>query len=577
MLGRLLRAVLRPSPDAAVLNEEGIRAWHAGELSVAEQKFRLALQARPRYAAACSNLGMVIVEQRRLAEGLDFLKGAVQLDAAHAGARVNLANTLAYDGQIDAALTHYEAALRLEPDHAAARINFIKPCMDACRWDEVEAETRRLTELYRGGLADWSAQVLPFVSLLLPLPAPLQLAVARSHAAMLTSRYAASRAGILALRPPDRVGAKIRIAYLSGDFRNNAVGHQTAGMFGKHDRERFEVTAYSWGVDDGSEWRRRIESGCDRFVDIRGESFEKSAARIARDGMHILVSLSGYGGGSRNEILAMRPAPLQIQWLGYPGTMAADFIDYVVADEVVLPASIEAGFTEAIARLRHCYQVNDDRQPIAASALSRAEFGLPQSGFVFCSFNQSYKVDRAVFSCWMRLLAAQPGSVLWMLVTSPGAQANLRAAAKRAGVAPERILFAAPLPKAEHLARHRLADLFLDTWCINGGTTASDALWSGLPLLTLAGEGFGGRVAASLLTCMGLGELIARAPADYEHIALEIARNPEMLRTLRGRLSRARDASPLFDSGGFVRNFEAALAAMMQRHRDGQPPANLNV
>ncbi len=435
MLGRLLRAVLRPSPAAVLLNEAGIRAWHAGDLSDAEEKFRQALRERPRYAAACSNLGMVLVERRQLGEGLDLLKRAVEFDAGHAGARVNLANTLAYDGQIDAALTHYEAALHLEPDNAAARINFIKPCMDACRWDEVEAEAARLSELYRGGLSDWTSQVLPFVSLLMPLPASMQLAVARSHAAMLTSRYAASRARIQALRPVVRAGARVRIAYLSGDFRNNAVGHQMAGMFGCHNRERFEVHAYSWGSDDGSEWRRRIESGCDCFVDIRGESFEQSAARIARDGMDILVSLSGYGGGSRNEIFAMRPAPLQIQWLGYPGTMAADFIDYIVADEVVLPASIEARFTESIARLPHCYQVNDARQPIAAPRPARAEFGLPERGFVFCSFNQSYKVDRAVFACWMRLLAAQPGSVLWMLVTSSGAHAILRAAAVAVGVA----------------------------------------------------------------------------------------------------------------------------------------------
>lgn len=575
MLRRLLRGVFKATPAAVVLNEEGIRAWHAGELAAAEEKFRQALRTRADYAAACSNLGMVLVEQRQLAEGLDFLRRAVELDGGHASARVNLANTLAYDGQIDAALMHYEAALRIDPDNAAARINFVKPCMDACRWDEVDAEAARLSGLYREGHSDWTLQVLPFVALLLPLPALMQLAVARSHAAVLTAQYAASRAGIDALRPQDRNRAKIRIAYLSGDFRNNAVGHQMAGMFELHDRARFEVCAYSWGLDDGSEWRQRIAAGCDRFVDIRGESFEQSAARIARDGMDILVNLSGYGGGNRNEIFAQRPAPLQVQWLGYPGSMAADFIDYVVADEVVLPGSIEVRFTEAVARLPHCYQVNDDRQPIAATSRTRAEFGLPGQGFVFCSFNQSYKVDRAVFSCWLRLLAAVPGSVLWMMVTSPGARANLCAAATAAGVAPDRLVFASPLPKAEHLARHRLADLFLDTWCVNGGTTASDALWAGLPLLTRLGEGFGGRVAASLLTCMGLEELIARDAGDYEQIALQIARNPQSLQILRERLSAARGASPLFDTRAFVGHFEAALGKMIQRHREGRPPASL--
>ena len=577
MLGRLLRGVFGKRPAAVPLNEEGIRAWHAGDLSAAEEKFRGALRQRPDYAAACSNLGMVLVEQRQLEEGLAFLTRAVELDGGHASARVNLANTLAYDGQIDAALTHYEAALRLDPDSAAARINFIKPCMDACRWDVVEAEALRLSALHRDGLSDWTAQVLPFVALLLPLPASLQLAVARSHASVLTARYAALRPGIRALRPPGSTGAKIRIAYLSGDFRNNAVGHQMAGMFGHHDRDRFEVHAYSWGADDGSAWRRRIESGCDRFHDIRGESFEQSAARIARDGMDILVNLSGYGGGNRNEIFALRAAPLQLQWLGYPGTMAADYIDYVVADQVVLPASMEARFTESIARLPHCYQVNDDLQPIAATGQRRAEFGLPEQGFVFCSFNQSYKVDRAVFACWLRLLAALPGSVLWMLVTSNAARANLRAAATAAGIAPGRLVFSSPLPKAEHLARHRLADLFLDTWCVNGGTTASDALWAGLPLLTRAGDHFGGRVAASLLACLGLTELIAPDAQAYERIALELARNPQRLQALRERLMSAREQSPLFDTRGFVRGFESLLEQMMRRHRDGLRPANITL
>ena len=574
MLRRLLRAVHPPA--AGLHNEEGIRAWHAGDLSAAEKYFRRALRARPRYAAACSNLGMVLTERRQFGEGLDLLKRAVELDAGHAGARVNLANTLAYDGQIDAALPHYEKALSLEPDNAAARINFVKPCMDACRWDDAEAETARLSGLHRGGVTDWTSQVLPFVSLLLRLPASMQIAVARSHSAMLTARYAPLRAGIQALRPPDRAGAKIRLAYLSGDFRNNAVAHQTAGMFGCHDRGHFEVHAYSWGPDDASEWSRRIAAGCDRFTDIRVESFEQSAARIAADGMHILVNLSGYGGGNRNEIFAMRPAPLQIQWLGYPGTMAADFMDYVVADAMVLPASMESGFTEAIARLPHCYQVTDDRQPIAAATPARADCGLPDRGFVFCSFNQSYKVDRAVFACWMRLLVAVPDSVLWLLVTSQSGRANLRAAAAAAGVAPERIIFAMPLPKAEHLARHRLADLFLDTWRVNGGTTASDALWAGLPLLSFAGLGFGSRVAASLLKHLGLEELIAADREDYERIALALARDPAALGALRERLSHARTTGTLFNTAGFVRDFEAMLETMMRRHREGLPPASFD-
>jgi len=246
----------------------------------------------------------------------------------------------------------------------------------------------------------------------------------------------------------------------------------------------------------------------------------------------------------------------------------------MVADEVVLPRSIEHRFSEAIARLPGCYQVNDDRQAISDLVPSRAESGLPEDAFVFCSFNQSYKVDRAVFSCWMRLLSAHPDSVLWMLVTSQEARENLCAAARKEGVASQRIVFASPLPKARHLARHRLADLFLDTWLINGGTTASDALWTGLPMVTLAGQSFGSRVAASLLSSLGLHELIAHSPEEYERIASDLAGDVSRHQQLRDRLAYAVRTGPLFDTAQFVRNFEAAIKLMVARHRSGLPHAS---
>ncbi|MFM9967352.1 MAG: tetratricopeptide repeat protein [Burkholderiales bacterium] len=576
MLRKLFAAFSRTTPDASSQNERGIAAWHSGDLIAAETCFRQALRAQPEYAAASSNLGMILMEQRRFDEGMDFLKRAVSQDETHVGARINLANVLAYDGQSDAAIQHYQVALRLNPENAIARMNYVKPSMDACDWQVAEAETSRLEAEFSRGAGDWASRVIPLVSLLLPLPPQIPMAVAADNAAMLRSRHGFAREQIQRLRPQTK-NAKIRLAYLSGDFRNNAVGHQIAGMFDHHERNRFEIVAYSWGRDDASSWRRRIEAGCDRFVDISAESFEQSASRIARDGVDIMVNLSGYGGGNRNEIFAMRPAPLQIQWLAYPGTMAADFIDYVIADEIVLPPENEPQFTEAVVRLPHCYQVNDDRQPIAATTPSRQEVGLPETGFVFCSFNQSYKVDRHVFACWMRLLDGVPGSVLWLLVTSATARANLCAAAAAAGVAPQRLIFAGPLPKPEHLARHRLADLFLDTWRINGGTTASDALWAGLPLLTVLGRGFGTRVAASLLHSLGLPELIARDTGDYERIALHLARNPDVLRAVQARLEEAKKHSPLFDTRVFVLNFEKALEMMLQRQRDGLPPARFNV
>jgi protein O-GlcNAc transferase len=585
MLGRFIReglSRLNPGRDerfnpAAEKNEEGIRHWQQGEFAQAEQCFRDAIATRASYAAAHSNLGMVLVEQRRLDEGLAMLLRAVELDDRHAGVRVNLANTLAYDGQTDNALAHFEAALSIDPSLVPARLNVVKPWLDTCDWGREDEVTTRLQEISRGAGLDWTGEVLPFVALMLDLSPETQLAVARAHAAVLTQQFAPARPTIAAHRPTRSAGDKIRIGYASGDFRNNAVAHQMAGMFEAHDRRRFEIHAYSWAVDDGSPWRRRIEAGCDRFVDIREASHIDGARRIAVDGVDVLVSLAGFGGSARNEIFALRPAPVQLQWLGYPGSMGADFIDYVVADGVVLPQGNEAHFSEAVARLPVSYQVNDDGQSIDEAPLTRREFGLSDQAFIFCAFNQSYKIDRRAFACWMRVLGGVPGSQLWLIAAEGRTRMHLRAAARGAGIDPERLVFATALPKARHLARHRLADLFLDTWRINGGTTASDALWAGLPVLALAGDRFGKRVAASLLHELRLDDLIARDERDYENKALNFARDAAARAQISARLAEERRQGNLFNTRGFTMQFERALERMVERQRSGLPPQSFDL
>jgi len=570
MLGRLLRSVFRAGVSEA--NEAGIALWKAGDLRAAESRFREALRREPGHAPACSNLGMVLVEQRFLDEGLARLRQAVELDPGHAGARINLANTLHYDGQVDAAIGHYREALRLAPEAPETRVNVVKPLMDACEWREVEHIVAELLELYRGAPeASWAERVTPFVSLLLPLPAEFRKRLAIHRGAGLSRDYSRQRARIIRSRVPSGSG-RIRVGYVSGDFRNHALAHLTAGIYGMHDRGRFEIYAYSHGPADGSEYRARIESGCDRFVDVAGESFEASAERIARDGIDILVDMSGYAGGSRSEILAMRPAPVQVSYLGYPGTMGADFMDYFVADAVALPESIEWQFTESVARLPHSYQVNDSMQRIAGGLPDRAQAGLPQEGFVFCCFNQPYKIERGVFQAWMRMLAAVPGAVLWLMHGGSTAAANLRREARECGVDPGRLVFAPALPKAEHLARHRAADLFLDTRVVNAGTTASDALWAGLPLLTCPGETLGSRVAASVLAAIDLPELIARNASEYERLAIELARDPGRMSGLRQKLEHNRPRTPLFDTCAYVKDLERAFEAMHARCKSGEAP-----
>ncbi len=329
----------------------------------------------------------------------------------------------------------------------------------------------------------------------------------------------------LAHHPPAGPKSKITIAYLSADYHSHATAWLIAELIEKHDRGRFAVFGYSYGPDNRGPTRRRLVEAFDRFVDVKDTSHMAAAQRIAADGVNILIDLKGYTKDARTEILAFRPAPLQVNFLGYPGTMGAEFMDYILVDNYIVPPGRQPFFTEKLVYLPGCYQVNDSRREISGNTPSRQECRLPADGFVFCSFNNSYKITPQMFEVWMRLLKAVPGSVLWLLEGNPFVSANLCREAEARGVAGERVIVAPRLPLSEHLARHRLADLFLDTFPVNAHTTASDALWAGLPVLTLAGETFVSRVAGSLLRTMGLPELIATSLEDYEATARRLARD----------------------------------------------------
>jgi predicted O-linked N-acetylglucosamine transferase (SPINDLY family) len=325
-----------------------------------------------------------------------------------------------------------------------------------------------------------------------------------------------------------------------------------------HDRSRFEVFGYSFGPDDLSEARARFARAFDRFVDIRAESVEATAQRIRDDRIAVLFDTGGYVLGARSEVFALEPAPIQVNAIGFPGTLGAPWYDCILGDAYVTPPGSEANFSERILRLPHCYLPGDAKRPIAR-APGRAESGLPDDGFVFCCFNASYKILPEVFSIWMRLLARVDGSVVWLLDTNPEATANLRREALRRGVAAERLVFAPRVPLAEHLARHAAADLFLDTFPCNAHTTANDALFAGLPLVACSGETFASRVSGSQLRAVGLPELVTNSLADYEALALALARDPTRLARCRSRLRAGRDAAPLFDSAGYARALEALL------------------
>lgn len=556
-------------------NEQAIAAWKRGDLAGAEAAFRKALEARPRSAGATSNLGMVLLEQGRFDEALSWLRKAVDIDPRHAGAQNNLGIGLARGNLPADAARHFRAALAADPGLVDARLNLWKPLLDVCDWTTLESELRDFMALAHAAPEDeWVTRISPFVSLLLPIPREMQRRIARAYSVRI------ERAAAALSRPSPAVDGnpqRLRVGYVSGDFYNHATAHLTAGLFARHDRSRFEVYAYSIGPGDSSEYRRRIVAGCDRFVEVGDEPFEATARRIAADGVHIALDMKGYCGGGRPEIFALRPAPIQASFLGYPGSMGASFIDYLIADRVVAPASDAEWFSERLVWMATSYQVNDRDQPVADRTPARAEVGLPEKAFVFCCFNRNYKIDAQIFAVWMRILTAVPDSVLWLFRSNLPAKNALREAALRHGVAHERLVFATKVPKPAHLARHKLADLFLDTHFVNAHTTASDALWAGVPLLTWPGETFASRVAASLLYAVGLPELVASNAKDYEEKAIGLARDPQRLQALRERLAQNRLTAPLFDTDRYVRELERAYERMWAIYAERSRPSSFLV
>jgi len=550
------------------INNAAIVLQDLGRSDDAVAGYRLILGLKPADPQAHNNLGAALLAQGRPEAALSELQHALLLHPDYPEAYYNLGNAWRELGKIEGAIAAYQTALRLRPDFADAFSQLVHHRRHACDWVDHAADEQRLLDMVRAG----TARVPPFYLLATCASAADQLACARRWVAPL-------------LPQPDEVFRhdvrrdrdRIRLGYLSADFCQHATASLAVELFERHDRARFEVIAYSYGPDDGSPLRRRIERAFDRFVDVRALPHRAAAERINADGIDILIDLKGYTQYARPRIAAYRPAPVQVSWLGYPATMGAPFIDYVVVDSFIVPPDHQATFTEQLVHLPGCYQVNGRNREIAASAPSRQDCGLLPEGFVFCSFNNSYKITPEVFAIWMRLLAAVPGSVLWLLAANDLVERNLRREAEKRSVAPGRLVFAPRLPLAEHLARHRNADLFLDTLPCNAHTTASDALWAGLPLVTCVGHTFAGRVAGSLLNAIGLPELVTTSLADYERTALALARDRRRLNELRETLRRGREASSLFDISGFASALEAAYASMWRRWCGGERPASLAI
>ena len=570
----------------------GIVLQKQGRLTQAREQLQAAFQEAPGLPAAHEGMAFICLASGRTAEAVEHLQALLQSDAGNRTALSALANALFELGRLDEATITAQRLCELDPEEPAsygtlANVHIVRGALDqailtlesgyaktrnsallgmltyqlrqACdwprwreAWEKLAPETERSSTLGS-----------PFWLLCEPATARQQLVYTRNWAEGRFRPITTPRAADVAGRNHPR----IRVGYLSSDLQEHAAAYLIAEVLELHDRDRFEIYAYSHGPGDGGAMRQRLRAACEHFIDIAWEPDDLAAERIRSDQLDILVDLKGYTAGDRLTILARRPCNVQVTWLGYPGTTGASFIDYLIADPFVIPDGAESNYSERVVRMPHCYQPNDRKRPVG-TPLSRSEYGLPEGAFVFCCFNQTYKITPDIFAVWMRLLRDIPGSVLWLLESNRWAKQNLAENAKSQGVSAERLVFAKRVPYSSHLARYRVADLSLDTFPYTSHTILSDALWCGCPAVALSGDTFASRVSGSLLTAARLPDLVTYTISEYEQLARKLATDRQWLTNIRARVADARDRSPLFDSAAFARDLERLYVELLNRTLD---------
>jgi protein O-GlcNAc transferase len=540
----------------------------ARRLEAAAESLDKALALQPDDVVALANRGGALIESRRPAEALADLDRAVASDPGSTLALFNRGIALRDLKRPEDAAATFARLMEVDPDFPWAPGYLLDSRLHCCDWTAYA----KTTAMIEAAVASGRRVDTPFPFLAVSNSARAQLQCARTWVAENSPE------------PRERIWNgtryrhdRIRLAYLCADYSEHATAHLTAELFEIHDRSRFEVTGVSFGPGLGGPMRSRLERGFDRMIDVQAMSDVEVAALLVKLEIDIAVDLNGHSQRNRVAVFAQRGAPVQVNYLAYPGTMGADFMDYIIGDPHVIPKGHESAYAERVVRLPDAYQVNDRRRAIDPHTPTREEAGLPAEGFVFCCFNNNFKIAPVVFEVWMRLLSRVPASVLWLLEDNPAAGRNLRAHAQSSGISPDRIVFAGRAPVEKHLARHRLADLFLDTLPYNAHTTASDALWAGLPLVTCMGSTFAGRVAGSLLNAAGVPELVTHSLPDYEALALRLAFNPSLLGELCAKLARTRDTSSLFDTDRYRRHIEMAYVRMHERAQGGLPPEGFDV
>ena len=532
------------------------------------ESYNKALVLKPDYPDACYNRALTLQELKRYEEALEWYAKTLALDPDYADVYLNQGNVLYTLKRYSEALASFDKLLALKPESDFLFGMWLHTRMMLCDWSDNDNSVKKLAAKIE---AREKASV-PFPVLALCDSLSLQKAAAEIF---VEDTYPASHQ-LPALQKYARHD-KIRIGYFSADFQSHATAYLMAELFEQHDRSKFEIIAFSFAQEASDVLRKRIVAAFDRFVDVQTMK-DDEVARLSRAmNVDIALDLNGLTTHARPGIFALRAAPVQVNYLGYPGTTGAGYCDYLIADETLVPKKSRQYYTEKIISLPDSYQVNDTRRLISEKVFCRQELGLPATGFVFCCFNNSYKITPTTFDGWARILGKVPGSVLWLLEDNPTAASNLRREAALRGIDAGRLIFAGRMPIAEHLARHRAADLFLDTLPYNAHTTASDSLWAGLPVLTCMGESFASRVAASLLNAIRMPELITSSQKKYEALAISLAKHPKQLAALKLKLEKNRLTTPLFDTQRYTRHLEMAYNTIYERYQADLPPEHIAV